>query len=723
MNFSYWLRQFTCGTISGLSLCVFCISCGALIATLQFPDTQAAVTASLQFPYTLGAAVAAMLVTGIVGSCHGLFSKDKLLVSGPDANSLSVLTGFFTVFLSIFQFSEFLEESIPILLFLSAIITAIISFICAYFKVYKFIRFLPFSVIAGFLASSGFLMLKGAAKIISFNLFSIEGFQEFISNPWQPELLVGFLIAGSVIYLSKYYSPGVLIPVIFIFFCIIINLVIRGGLCVSDLCTEDRWFFTSITDFTWKPSWEIDWRALKMDEVFQIIPFIFIVSLVAIFTTLFTLSSLEISNNKEYDLSVELKSHTILSVLSASFGGFIPVLAIGRITINKTMGGALPAGIISGGFALATISLGSDLLNYIPKACMGGLLIFIGINLLKGWTINQRSKVEPIEIFQIILILFIVAWYGFIVGVIAGVVMACLFFVYTYSNISVTYLHNDLKVLQSSVIRSDSEQKILENFGQRVKVFRLTGYLFFGSIYNLENKLSKLDINDCDCIIIDFTKVSGMDSSASQVFQRILTRYSQHHTQWFFVYTLNLQNKLLSIQKNQKIKTQMLLFKSFDLALEASEDLIIQKHQINQLNQTCFSFFSKPEEIEQFKAYCQLKTIQSDDFLVREGDRSNDLFFLKSGEFEVIKDINHQEIRLAKLKAGAMVGELAFYNHGERSASIRANCNSEVYVLTKDSFKAMRNHTSDLASQLDFYVIRKISQSLLKTNKLIDSIV
>jgi SulP family sulfate permease len=280
-----------------------------------------------------------------------------------------------------------------------------------------------------------------------------------------------------------------------------------------------------------------------------------------------------------------------------------------------------------------------------------------------------------------------------------------------------------LKVLQSSVIRSDPEQKILENFGQRAKVFRLTGYLFFGSIYNLENKLSKLDINDYDFIIIDFSKVSGMDSSASQVFQRILTRYSQHQTQWFFVYTLNLQNKLLSIQKNQKIETQMLLFKSFDLALEASEDLIIQKHQINQLSQTCFSFFSNAEQIEQFKAYCLLKTIPSDDFLVREGDRTNDLFFLKSGEFEVIKDINHQEIRLAKLKAGAMVGELAFYNHGERSASIRANCISEVYVLTEDSFKAMRNHTSDLASQLDFYVIRKISQSLLKTNKLIDSIV
>lgn len=710
MNFKYWIRQFSAGTISGLSLSVYSISCGALLASLQLPNA-------------LGMAIGAMLVTGIVGSCYGLISKDKTLVCGPDANSVSVMTGFMVVFLSLLQSVELKEEIIPILMVLSALIAAIILLLSSYFKLYQLIRFVPFSVIAGFLASSGFLMIKGATEIISINFLSIEGFQEIIAHPLQPQLLVGLLIAGSLIYFSKLFSPGVVIPTILIIFCILINLIIRNGLCIQNMCAVEQWFFSSTGYISWIPSWNISWTTLKIDEVFNIIPYIFFVVLVAILTILFTLTSLEMNNTQEFDLSLELRSHSFLSIISGFFGGLIPVLAIARITINKTMGGGVPAGIISGGFAIATMAGGEVILSYIPKVCLGGLLMFLGINLLKGWTINQRSKVDRIEIVQVVLIVTIVSRYGFFYGVIAGIIMACIFFVINYSKISVTYLQEDLTALQSSVVRPDHEQRILEEFGHRVRIFRLGGYLFFGSIYELDKKISQLDIKQYDCIIFDFNKVSGIDSSASQVFQRILNRYSQYETQWFFSYTTLSHKKLLAAQKNQKFNGQVLLFKSFDTSLEAAEDLILEKHQANLLNQTCFPFLSTPLEIEQFKDYCELKNIPQNALLVQNGDYSNEIFFLKSGEFEVIKLINHQEIRLAKLKSGAMVGELAFYNQGIRSASIRAHCFSEVFMLTEGSLKKMRENDPHLANQLDFYVIRKISQSLTKTNKLIDSII
>jgi CRP-like cAMP-binding protein len=76
---------------------------------------------------------------------------------------------------------------------------------------------------------------------------------------------------------------------------------------------------------------------------------------------------------------------------------------------------------------------------------------------------------------------------------------------------------------------------------------------------------------------------------------------------------------------------------------------------------------------------------------------------------------------LAKLKSGSVVGEMAFFNGGFRAASVRSTCVSVVFVLSADSYREMSKHSPVLSTQLERYFIKKLTKSIVQTNKLITS--
>jgi len=705
---SFWFKQISAGIISGLGLSVFALSCGALLVSLHFS----------QF---LGIAMGSMLISGIVGSCYGLISKDKSLVCGPDANAISVMVASLITIEAVSQSVSSSGELLSAVIILCSITAAISLFLMSHFKLGILIRFIPFSVTAGFLAASGFLMINGASQVIAGIPISFNGINTLINHPFQPELLVGIIIAWLLIHFSKKISAGVLIPIVLFSFLIIINLLTRTGICTEDFCKPEFWFFSENAGMPWIPVWQIHWLSLPYDSFVGIFPSILIAVFVSILTILITLSSIEMTYSQEFELSQELGNHSIISLVCALFGGFIPVLAIARISINKSIGGFLPAGIISGGFALITILGANELLTLVPRACLGGLLMFLGTNLVKTWTLSQREKIEFIEFLQILVIVFVVARYGFLAGFITGIVFACVFFVYTYSKIPVTFLRTDLSVISSSVTRSDSDHKILENHGKKVKVFRLSGYVFFGSVFELDDDLNQLDISNYDCIIFDLTKVTGLDSAATKAFQRIIQRYISSQVLWYFSYPTLLENNIKLILSIEKLNHCIKLFNSFDLANEAAENLLIEKYGEHQEEQNCFFFLKNARDVKKFKEYCESMTVEANETIIHDGDHSDQIFFLDSGEFEVIKQSGEQEIRLAKLKSGSVVGEMAFFNGGFRAASVRSTCVSVVFVLSADSYREMSKHSPVLSTQLERYFIKKLTKSIVQTNKLITS--
>jgi CRP/FNR family cyclic AMP-dependent transcriptional regulator len=83
-----------------------------------------------------------------------------------------------------------------------------------------------------------------------------------------------------------------------------------------------------------------------------------------------------------------------------------------------------------------------------------------------------------------------------------------------------------------------------------------------------------------------------------------------------------------------------------------------------------------------------VRQIKKGEILFREGDPSDAMYVIKKGSIAITKAKGSSEIILAELKPGEMLGEMAFFDNKPRSASAKANQDSEVISLPFSSLHA-----------------------------------
>jgi CRP-like cAMP-binding protein len=83
--------------------------------------------------------------------------------------------------------------------------------------------------------------------------------------------------------------------------------------------------------------------------------------------------------------------------------------------------------------------------------------------------------------------------------------------------------------------------------------------------------------------------------------------------------------------------------------------------------------------------------LKADQVLFRAGDKSDGMYIVRRGELAVFLEKDGDEVELAKVSEGGMVGEMALFDQKPRSASVRASRESEVsHITTADFEKLMK---------------------------------
>jgi len=90
----------------------------------------------------------------------------------------------------------------------------------------------------------------------------------------------------------------------------------------------------------------------------------------------------------------------------------------------------------------------------------------------------------------------------------------------------------------------------------------------------------------------------------------------------------------------------------------------------------------------QSKTPQNLINYKKDEYIFREGDVGHELYIIKNGGVDVLKSIGDDEILLAKLGKNDFFGEMALLGNTKRSASIKANQDSELLIVNEKLFKA-----------------------------------
>jgi CRP/FNR family cyclic AMP-dependent transcriptional regulator len=121
---------------------------------------------------------------------------------------------------------------------------------------------------------------------------------------------------------------------------------------------------------------------------------------------------------------------------------------------------------------------------------------------------------------------------------------------------------------------------------------------------------------------------------------------------------------------------------------------------------------------QQKVAQNHLKKLNAGDILFRENDPANSMYVVKRGRMKVFKQKGNSEVELATVGPGAMIGEMAFFDRKPRSASVKADLDSEVIELSFNSLEAQYKLLPEWLKS----IVKTVNDHLREANKRIKNL-
>ena len=435
-------------------------------------------------------------------------------------------------------------------------------------------------------------------------------------------------------------------------------------------------------------------------------------------------TGVEIARQTDCDFDRELKANGLANLLAGLFGGMPGYLSLSRSLLNgKAHAVGRLAGVVTGLLCGAALLVGGPFIAVFPRPVVGGLLLSLGLALLVEWVYTAWFKLSRLDYAMVLVILAIVAVWGFLVGVAAGVVIACLVFVYNYGRQQVIKLAFTGATHHSNVDRPPPQQRFLREQGDRVCILALQGYIFFGSATSLLDFVRvRLDGPDSlrpRFLVLDFRLVTDLDSSAALAFVRmrqLAARYGV--TRVFTALRPEVEKQLRLGGGLDDDASPCLVFADLDRGVEWCENQLLEagwsrRRKSVPLALQLTELFPEPAHAAGFMAYLERLHLAAGHALYHQGDKPDAMYFVETGQLTVLLESEGQRsLRLRTLSAGTTAGERAFFTQRLHRTSTVAERPSVLYRLTLVAFERMRQEAPQTAMAFQEYIIRLLADHL-----------
>lgn len=614
--------------------------------------------------------------------------------------------------------------TIIVLIAVSTLLTGISLFLLGYFKKGSLVRFVPYPIMVSFVAGTSWLTILGSFKVMTdlevsaINFFLIWHKQHIF------HLLAGIFVAIILIVVEKNYKHFLAIPftilslfIAFHLFFWLTNLSAQGWFLGTEVNQSVGWPLLSFSDF-----FLVNWPAIAGQSFhLAVLIFTFAISL------LLNIMSFELIMQKNIDVNQELKVGGIANIVTGFFGGLggCQSFAFSNLGLHLQVDNRLVC-LITSFITLLLYFIGLDLISYFPKALLGGLLFYTGFDLLFKGIYENWYKLPKIDYALMLGILFIIIYQGFLEGVILGVFIAVVLFVFQYSRINVIKHSLSGRNFQSRVDRSLEQQHFLREQGDAIYILQLQGFLFFGTSYGIieqiQQRLALLETLSLQFIIMDFSLVTGLDASSVLTFPRLKQIAQQSQCKLVFTnLSAEIQRRIkkINIQDDQILY----LFPTLDEGLDWCEQQLLKKSSLfiqQAKSNDLFSWIKMPE----CQLYFEKIQFATGEYLLYQNSQSDDLYFIEAGQVSAILELaNKKTLRLRTMTAGAIVGELSFYLHIPRTASVIAEQPTFVYKLTQEAFTKMKDQHPHIAGIFQEYLIGILAERVYQANETIQMII
>ena len=450
------------------------------------------------------------IITAIVaGLIVSLFGGSKVQIGGPTGAFIIIIYGII---------QQYGFEGLTIATLMAGVFLILFGIL----HLGTIIKYIPYPIVVGFTSGIALTIfttqIKDLLGLTMSNVPSdfIEKWIAYFSAIPTTDLWSAAVGIGSVVIIAlwprlAHYSnvlkklPGSLIAIIVM---TIAALLLKQYMGITSIETiGDRFYISNQLPGAQMP--QLTWEVIKG----LVSPAITIAILGAIESLLSATVADGVIGDR-HDSNTELIAQGVANLASPIFGGIPATGAIARTMTNINNGGRTPiAGIVHAAVLLLIFLFLMPLAQYIPMACLAGVLVIVAYN-MSGWRSflsimkNPKSDITVLWVTFLLTVIF-----DLTIAIEVGLICACLLFMRRMAETT------DVKVI-SDEINPDEEDSDFQlgnlehlTIPEGVEVYEINGPYFFGAGNRFEEIMGALHHKRPRVRIIRMRKVPFVDST------------------------------------------------------------------------------------------------------------------------------------------------------------------------------------------------------------------
>ena len=660
------------------------------------------------------------LVTALIAPYRGILSMPLF----PPAAALFAIGG--TVSASM---SDAIDEAMFVTMIavmgLSTLLATVCFLIIGRLRLANLFLSMPYPVTGGFLAGLGWFLSIGGLSVMSGLAVNWETLPRLFEAGTIWKWVPGLLYALGLLFITKRWSHYLILPV---------SLVLATGLYHAVLfllgfsgeeASEAGILLQGVPrGGLWPPIGLGDLSLVDWDVVASQIPAMLGVALITLLCIVLNASGLELNCGVEIDMSTEFRAEGIANLL-AGLGGSPPggntsVFSVvthvtGAETRLSGLTAAVPVGLV--------LLFGGVALEILPTPMLGGLLLYFGLDLMSVWLVAVRKKLSRVDYGIIVFITLATGIFGFLEGVAAGLVAAVIFFVMRASRVDVIADSFTGRDRVSKRSWSVTHRAILRDQGERMRIYRLRGYIFFGSATAMGDHLKRAFEAEPapHCLLLDFAGVSGLDASAVNVFYRVIRAARSPGTKIVLSALPERHESTLRRSLPESEWRSLLLEEDLDRGLERCEQIVIAEwqrlHAGSEDARTTLFGLSIDDAVRQLERQAHFEDLTdrlrprltsrsyaADETIVARGERQEGMQLLVRGR----ATMEEAGARLGEYGPGSALAPQAALGDHVAAVEVKAEEPCHTVLMTPADYQSLEREDADLAHALVKYLMEVI---------------
>ncbi|KXJ95809.1 cyclic nucleotide-binding domain-containing protein [Microdochium bolleyi] len=417
----------------------------------------------------------------------------------------------------------------------SSMLTGVVFYLMGRFRLGYIVGFIPRHILIGCIGGVGwFLIATGfevSARLDEFH-YDLDTLQNLCRPDILPLWIIPLVLAIALFVLQKKITSQyflsiyiIMIPFVFYFFVFSIDelqteaLRKTGWIFDAPPADEPWWYFWTLYKF----------HLVRWDAIIECFGAMIALTFFSLLHVPINVPALAQSTGEDNaDLNHELQLHGFSNFISGCVGSIQNYLVYANTLFFIRSGGdSRLAGYMLAALTFVVLTLGPVVIGFIPVCMVGTLIFVLGFELLGDALVHPRHKLKISEYVTIVVIVMTMGIYDFVAGIFLGMVLAFISAIFHSSRVPAIRATYTGDQIGSMVRRNPSQHLYLQAVGEQTYIIKLSGFLFFGTIVGVDEKIRALLSDDAfrlhpiRYVVVDIAHVTGLDYTAGEGFMTI----------------------------------------------------------------------------------------------------------------------------------------------------------------------------------------------------------